>query len=272
MNRRSLIPILCLVALAIASDAFAKRIKLYSYPKTIAPGQMGFLVLENPDPEVVLTQAKCTAEPLRSWVQSQLPILRIEQNGKQVWTSLGSYQTIGDSAIATFMAPLSLVEGPATIYIVNVRDASVPYNFSVTPKLEAKLDRLQSGAISPLGKFKLIGNGFMPTAIPDRAAAIQELEHNVGYSGLAKGEQYIRLAKRMGNDWDRLDQGNFLYITQNGKEWRVFVDECSITPTGMSLDFTAPPDIKPGKATIALGLRSGGKEVSRTAPLEVDIR
>ena len=272
MNRKSLLPLFCLLLLAVASEGFAKRLKVYNFPKTIAPGQMGFIVFENPDPEVVLTQAKCTAEKLQSWVQSQIPILRIEQNGKQVWTSLGSYQTQGDSCIATFMAPVSLVEGAATLFLVNVRDASIPYNFNVTPKLEAKLLQLQGGSVSPLGQFKLIGSGFMPTQIPERTAAIQELEHNVSYSTLAKGEQYIRLAKRMANDWDRYDQGNFLYITQNGKEWRVFVDQCSITPKGMSLDFTAPPDLVPGKASVAIALRSGGKEVSRTNPMDITIQ
>jgi hypothetical protein len=271
MNRTFLALIALLLGVAISTDASAKRLKVYSYPKTISPGQMGFIVFENPDPEKPFTQAKCTAERLISWVQSEIPILRIEQKGKQVWTSLGSYQTIGDSCIATFMAPTGMDEGPATLFLVNVRDASVPYAFTVDNAYESKLIRLQGASITPLSQFKLIGEGFVPTAVLDRTAAINELEHNVGYSKLEKADQFTRLLKRISNDWARVDQANYLDIKQDGKEWRVYVEQCSITPRGMALDFTAPPDLKPGKATLTMALKNAGKEVSRTAPLEIEV-
>jgi hypothetical protein len=274
MNRTVLALIALILGLSISTEATAKKLKVYSYPKTISPGQMGFLVFENPDPEKPFTQAKCTAEKLIAWVQSEIPILRIEQKGKQIWTSLGSYQTIGDSCIATFMAPIGMDEGPASLFLVNVRDASVPYAFTVNNTYDAKLHRLQGASITPLAQFKLIGEGFVPTAVLERAKeiAIAELEHNVGYSKLEKGDQYTRLLKRISNDWERVEQANYLYINQNGKEWRIYVEQCSITPRGMALDFTAPPDLKPGKATLTMGLRNAGKDVARTAPLEVEVK
>lgn len=273
MNRTFLALIALLIGVSISTNASAKRLKVYSYPKTISPGQMGFIVFENPDPEKPFTQAKCTAERLIAWVQSEIPILRIEQKGKQVWTSLGSYQTLGDSCIATFMAPTGMDEGPASLFLVNVRDASVPYSFTVNSTYEAKLLRLQGSSITPLAQFKLIGEGFVPTAVLERAKeiAIAELEHNVGYSKLDKADQYTRLLKRISNDWERVEQANYLFISQNGKEWRVYVEQCSITPRGMALDFIAPPDLKPGKASLSMALKNAGKEVSRTAPLEIEV-
>lgn len=272
MNRTLLALLTIILGLTVSSEAIAKKLKVYSYPKTISPGQMGFLVFENPDPEKPFTQAKCTAEKLISWVPSEIPILRIEQKGKQIWTSLGSYQTLGDTCFATFMAPLGMDDGPATLFVVNVRDASIPYAFTVNSTYDAKLIRLQGLNISPLAQFKLIGVGFVPTAILDQAEAIKELEHNVKFSSLEKGDQYTRLLKRMSNDWERTDRANFLHITQGGNEWRIYVEQCSITPQGMSLDFTAPPDLKPGKATLSIALKNRGKEVSRTSPLEVDVK
>lgn len=272
MKRNLLIILLSFFALSISNDALAKRLKIYSYPKKISAGQLGFIVFENPDPEVVMTQAKCSAEKLVSWVSSPIPIIRIEQAGKQIWTSLGSYQTLGDSCVATFMAPAILAEGPATLYLVNVRDASVPYNFTVSKTLETKLIKLDAPSITPLGEFRLVGDGFLSTQLPDKAAAVTELEHNVSLSKLDKGEQYTRMNKRMSNDWDRLEQGNFLHITQGGKEWRTFVEECNIAPQGMTLDFTAPPDLKPGKASFVVSLRMAGKEVARTPPMEVNVQ
>jgi hypothetical protein len=272
MNRTVLALLALILGLAITTDATAKKLKVFSYPKAISPGQMGFLVFENPDPEKPFTQAKCTAEKLIAWVQSDIPILRIEQKGKQIWTSLGSYQTIGDSCIATFMAPMGMEDGPATLFLVNVRDASIPYAFTVNSNYDSKLIKLQGLNISPLTQFKVIGEGFVPTSILDQTAAINELEHNVKFSTLDKADQYTRLLKRMSNDWERVQQANFLYITQGGKEWRVYVEQCSITPRGMALDFTAPPDLKPGKATLAMGLRNAGKDVARTAPLEVEVK
>jgi hypothetical protein len=273
MNRTLLALIALLLSVSISTSVTAKRLKVYSYPKTISPGQMGFIVFENPDPEKSFTQAKCTAERLISWVQSDIPILRIEQKGKQVWTSLGSYETMGDSCIATFMAPTGMDEGPASLFLVNVRDASIPYAFTVNNAYESRLIRLQGMNITPLSQFKLIGEGFVPTAVLERAReiAIDELEHNVGYSKLDKADQYTRLLKRISNDWARVDQANYLDIKQDGKVWRIYVEQCSITPKGMALDFISPPDIKPGKATLTMVLKNGGKEVSHTEPLEIEV-
>ncbi|HET6512807.1 MAG TPA: hypothetical protein VFH43_11485, partial [Candidatus Kapabacteria bacterium] len=157
-------------------------------------------------------------------------------------------------------------------FLVNVRDASIPYAFTVNQSYESKLLRLQGLAINPLSQFKVIGEGFMPTQILDQTAAIKELEHNVGYSKLEKADQYTRLLKRISNDWARVDQANYLIIKQGTHEWTIFVEQCSITPRGMALDFTSPPDLKPGNATLIMALKNGGKEVARTVPLEVQVQ
>jgi hypothetical protein len=78
--------------------------------------------------------------------------------------------------------------------------------------------------------------------------------------------------KRMANDWDKLAEGNFLYIEQNGNSWRTFVEGCGIERGGLALDFTAPPGLKPGTATISLGIRMDKKEVVKTAPITVNVQ
>lgn len=267
---RNVLPLL-LVLLLMPTAGMAKRLKVLSFTKTLAPGQLAFISFENPDYEKPYIQAKCNAEKLIAWVKSDIPILRIEQNGKQIWTALGSYMSAGDSCVATFMTPQILVPGAATLFLVNGRDASIPYKFTVVEDYKSELFRLQGAALTPLAQFKLIGNGFMPTEILDQTAAITELENNVSYAKLDKADQFTRLNKRMANDWDRVEQGNFLFVKQGDKEWRLFVDQCSITPQGMSLDFTAPPGLTPGTATLTLALRNKGKEVARTAPMEVRV-
>lgn len=263
--------LLCLLLTLIVSTSHAKRLKVYDYPKTISPGQLGVIRFENPEPEKPYSQSKCTAEKLISWVRSEIPILRIEQNGKQLWMELGSYQSNGDSCIATFMAPANLSAGPASLFLVNGRDASIPYAFTVNTAYTARLIKLQGISLVPLTQFKLIGDGFVPTDILSTESAVKELEHNVSFAKLDKSEQYTRLNKRMSTEWARVARGNFLTIKQGGKEWTIFVEQCSITPQGMSLDFTAPPDLKKGAATLTMAIRHDGKEVSTTPPLEVNV-
>ena len=96
-------------------NSYGARLKIYEYPKQISGGQLGTIVFENPDPTNTTSRAQCTAEKLVAWVKSDLPILRIEQNGKQIFTSLGSYMSLGDSVVAVFMAPVILVPGEATL-------------------------------------------------------------------------------------------------------------------------------------------------------------
>ena len=72
-------------------------------------------------------------------------------------------------------------------------------------------------------------------------------------------------------DWDKLSSGNFLYVEQGGKSWRCFVENCGITLDGMTLEFTAPPDLQPGSATLTLGIRMNGAEALRTAPITVNV-
>src|SRR4051812_10662111 len=88
------------VIVFISSSASAHRLKVYSFPKQIAASQLATIVFENPDPEHPISRNKCTAEKLMAWVKSDVPILRIEQKGKQIFTSLGSYMSEGDSVIA----------------------------------------------------------------------------------------------------------------------------------------------------------------------------
>jgi hypothetical protein len=258
--------------LTMLASAQARRLKMITYPKTIAPGQLGILVFENPSPENPISQTKCTADRLIAWVKSDIPILRIEQNGKQVWTSLGSYASIGDSAVASFMAPASLEPGPAVIFLVNERDASVPYAFTVTKEMVTAITSLQGSAIQPLKEFTLVGIGFVSTKLVDQKPAIDELEQNLGYSTMTPQLQWQTLNRRLINDWDKLPEGNFLYIKQADKEWRAFVDECGIAKNGLTLNFQAPPDIKSGPATVTLVLRQHSKEVARTDPFTVNVQ
>jgi hypothetical protein len=259
------------ITLMLSLTASARKLKIYSLPKAIIPGQLGVIVFENPDPDHPLTRSKCTAEKLIAWMKSDVPILRIEQNGKQVWTSLGSYQSVGDSCIATFMAPAIFQAGRATVYIVNGTDPSVPYPLTIAPKVEAKLVKVEGGTIHPLGNFLVIGDGFVPEGFVDEKEARSELEQNIGLSKLSAAEQWTAVNHRIMKDWDKLSGGNFLYIEQGGKSWRCFVESCGITADGMSLEFTAPPDLLPGPAMLTLGIRMNGAEVLRTAPITANV-
>jgi hypothetical protein len=259
------------ITLMLSLTASARKLKIYSLPKAIIPGQLGIIIFENPDPDHPFTRSKCTAEKLIAWMKSDVPILRIEQNGKQVWTSLGSYQSVGDSCIATFMAPAIFQAGRATVYIVNGTDPSVPYPLTIAPKAEAKLIKVEGGTIHPLANFLVIGDGFVPEGFVDEKEARSELEQNIGLSKLSPAEQWTAVNHRIMKDWDKLSGGNFLYIEQGGKNWRCFVESCGITPDGMSLEFTAPPDLLTGSVTLTLGIRMNGAEVLRTAPITANV-
>jgi hypothetical protein len=260
-----------LTATAILSTtAHATRLKLDYVPKQIAPGQLAMIVLENPSADVK-ARSKCTAEKLIAWVKSDVPILRIEQNGKQIWTSLGSYQTVGDSMIASFMVPVALVPGEATLYIVNDHDASIPYHFTVIPDVKSELSSVENNHITPLGAFRVLGTGFVPNDLLNNAQAKAELDANIGYSKMGKAEQWTAMNHRIQKDWDKLDQGNFLYLEQGGQTWRAFVEGCGITPGGLALDFIAPPDLKPGPVKLSMSVRMAGKEVTRTNTLSVNV-
>jgi hypothetical protein len=259
------------VTLSLIQIAQARRLKVYTLPKAVAPGQLTTIVFENPNPEVQKAQAKCTAEKLIAWVKSDIPILRIDQKGKQVWTSLGSYQTLGDSAIATFMMPVSFDPGEATLYLVNDRDQSVPYHITIGTKVETKLLGVEGNAIKPLGKFRVIGEGYVPEGFVDEKKAREELEANVGLSSKTPAQQWDFLNHRLMKDWDKLTEGNFLYLEQNGKTWRGFVETCGITPQGMTLEFVAPPDMVAGPINLQMGIRMNGADVFKTAPITVNV-
>jgi hypothetical protein len=267
--RTSVLTILATLTI-VPATLFAGRLKIYSYPKTIAPGQMATIIFENPDPEASIDRSSCTAEKLVAWVKQDVPILRIEQKGKMIFTSLGSYKTLGDSAMATFMVPPTLIEGDASLFILNDRDASVPYKFTVTPTAEVKILRVD-GTVKPLQKFTVVGEGFMPSTMVDEAPVIKELDLNVGYSKMKPDEQFTLLNKRIQTDWDRVAIGNFLYINQSGKEWRVFVENCGMAPGGLALEFTLPPDVKPGTIGLTMMIRKDKTEYARSAPFTVSV-
>lgn len=260
-----------LALLVIPTGLFAGRLKIYSYPKQISAGQMAVIIFENPNLEETIDRSSCTAEKLVAWVKQDIPILRIEQKGKQIFTSLGSYKTLGDSAMATFMVPPTLIEGEASLFILNDRDASVPYKFSVTPTAEVKIYRVD-GALKGLEKFKVVGEGFMPSTMVDPTNVITELDLNVGYNKMTKSEQFTLLNRRIQTDWDRVATGNFLYIDQDGKQWRVFVESCGMAPGGLALEFTLPPDVKPGTANFTMMIRKDKAEYARSAPLTVNVQ
>lgn len=263
--------ILLLITTILSLSANARKLKIYSLPKAVVPGQLGIIIFENPDPDHNITRSKCTAEKLIAWMKSDVPILRFEQNGKQVWTSLGSYQSVGDSCIATFMAPTILQAGKATVFIVNGTDPSVPYYLTIADKPQAKLLKVEEGMLQPLKNFYVIGDGFVPEGFVDEKQAREELEQNIGLSKLSPAEQWTAVNHRIMKDWDKLSSGNFLYIDQGGKSWRCFVESCGISIDGMLLEFTAPPDLQPGPATITLGIRMNNSEVLRTAPINVNV-
>lgn len=263
--------IVVLITLFVFQSAFGRKLKVYSLPNAIVPGQLGIIVFENPDPTRSVTRASCTADRLIGWVKSDIPILRIEQNGKQVWTSLGSYQTVGDSCIATFMAPLIFGTGRATLYLVNVSDPSIPYYFTIAAKPVATLTGVEGGIIQPLRTFRVSGNGFVPEGSVNEKKARAELEENIGLSKLSPAEQWTALNHRIMKDWDKLPTGNFLYLEQGGKSWRGFVENCGITPAGMTLEFIAPPDIVSGPITLTLGIRMNGAEVLKTSPITATV-
>jgi hypothetical protein len=263
--------LLLVTTVVLSETAHATRLKVYSFPKQIAPGQLAMIVFQSPSADV-RSRSQCTAEKLIAWVKSDVPILRIEQNGKQIWTSLGSYQTVGDSMVASFMVPVALVPGEASLFLVNDRDASIPYHFTVIPEIKAELLSVESGSISPLGTFRVIGTGFVPNQLLDNAQAQQELDANIGYHKLTRSAQWTAMNHRMEKDWDKLQEGNFLYLEQGGKTWRSYVEGCGITPAGLSLDFAAPPDILPGPIAVSMSVRMAGKEVTRTQPLNVRVQ
>ena len=275
-SRASWVIVLFVTLLAFGT-ASARKLKVYSLPKSIVPGQIGIIVFENPDPTHAVTRASCTADRLIGWVKSDIPILRIEQNGKQVWTSFGSYQTVGDSCIATFMAPVIFVTGRATVYLVNASDPSIPYYFTIAATPTAAIAGVEGGVddrsstIKPLTKFRVIGDGFVPEGSVNEKKAREELEENIGLSKLSPAEQWTALNHRIMKDWDKLPTGNFLYLEQGGKSWRCFAETCGITPAGMTLEFTAPPDIVPGSITLTLGIRMNGAEVFKTSPVSATV-
>ncbi len=275
--------ILFLLTILLSATAHARRLKVYHLPASIVPGQLGIIIFENPDVIHPVTRTACTAPRLIGWVKSDIPILRIEQNGKEVWTSLGSYQSVGDSCIATFMAPLTLQPGRATLFLTNGMDASIPYYFTVGTKPEATLTGVGTpagalgGTIKPLGKFTIVGDGFVPEGSVNEQKARQELEANLGLSHLPPAEQWTDVNHRIMKDWDKLPTGNFLYYEQDGKTWRGFVETCGLQfftndrTSGMTLDFIAPPDLRPGPITLTLGIRMNGAEVFRTKPITATV-
>jgi hypothetical protein len=126
------------------------------------------------------------------------------------------------------------------------------------------LTGVEGGQIAPLGKFRVTGTGFVPNQLLNNAEAQHELDANVGYNSMPKDKQWTAMNHRMEKDWDKLREGNFLYLEQAGKTWRAYVEDCGITPNGLSLDFIAPPDIAPGPIDLTMSVRMNGKEVAKT--------
>jgi hypothetical protein len=258
--------------LLITSSGYARRLKVYSFPKQIAAGQLATIIFENPEPDHPISRNKCTAEKLIAWIKSDVPILRIEQKNKQVFTSLGSYLSEGDTVIATFMVPVNFEPGDASLFLLNDRDASVPYPFTITPAMQCKIIKIAAGFISPLGKITVVGEGFVPAQILDATNAIKELEMNVGYDKMSLPEQWNTLHRRISSDWARVPMGDFLELEQGERKWELFVESCGLIKEGLTLDFIAPPDVKPGPATLTMVLRKDKATASTSAPLSVTVQ
>src|ERR1051325_7715764 len=266
--------LVCTLALMQVSPqaATARKLKVYSLPKQIAPGEMGILLFENPDPSQPKSQSKCIGEKLTGLVKSDIPIIRIEQNGKQVWMPLISYQTLGDCSVATFMAPSSLVPGPAQLFLINDHDFSIPYSFTVTKDLQTRLIGTQPNSeYKPSGHLHVLADGAVPEGSIDTKKAIDELEVNVGYSKLSKAEQWNALNKRVLKDWDNLPRGNFLVVKQGDRKWKLYSDGCGVDLHGMVLEYTLPPDLTTGQALIALYERLGGMDIMETSYVPINV-
>jgi hypothetical protein len=264
--------VILLVTVGLIETAHARRLKVYRLPKQIAPGQLGIIVFENPTPDQPKSQSLCTAPKLIGWTKSEVPILRIEQNGKQVWMSLDSYRSIGDSCFATFMAPVSLVPGPATVFIVNGSDPSIPYPLHVEAKLAMEVSGIDGSSISALGTIRIVGDGFVPEIYTEKKKVSDELEANIGLSKLLKAQQWSALNHRIMKDWDKLPEGDYLMVEQGGTSWRAFAEECGIEAKGMTLDFIAPPDLTAGAAKLTLVVILNGAEAARSTPLMVTVQ
>lgn len=270
MLSQRLLPIV--IVIVLVSNVFASRLKIYDYPKQISGGQLGMIVFENPDPTASINRVQCTAEKLIAWVKSDIPILRFEQGGKQIFTSLGSYMTAGDSVIAVFMAPVILVPGEATLFILNGRDASLPYKFTVPPAMQMNLKGVENGYIKPLEPFRLIGDGFVAMTPLDNAKALEDLRQNLNYDALPKVEQQTVLSRRISTDWQRVATASFLNVEQNGRSWLIYVEDCGLTPQGVCMKFTAPGELTPGSATLTAWVRYNNAEASRSAPITVTVQ
>ncbi len=268
----SIILLVTLTLIEVApQSAGARKLKVYKLPTEIAPGQMGVIIFENPNPAVVKSQTTCVGEKLAGWVKSDFPILRFEQNGKQVWMPLISYQTLGDSSIATFMAPTSVEAGKVQLFLVNDHDVSIPYSLTIIKELRAKIRGRKSPDIRPGGTMTLIGDGFVPEGFIDVKKATDELETNIGLSKLSKAEQWTALNKRILKDWDKIPRGNFLTISQKGKKWRIYADGCGIDINGQTREYTLPPDLVAGQAILSIFIRLGGMDIMETDPIPVDV-
>jgi hypothetical protein len=170
------------------------------------------------------------------------------------------------------MVPVNFEPGDATLFLLNDRDPSVPYPFTIIPAMQCRLIKTAAGFISPLGKITVIGEGFVPAQIVDPTNAIKELEMNVGYDKMSLSEQWTTLHRRIANDWARVPMGDFLELEQSGKKWELFVESCGLLQEGLTLDFIAPPDIKPGPATLTMVLRKDKAVAATSAPLNVTVQ
>ncbi len=269
--RRTLSIAVLLLALA-CSVSEARRLKIYSYPNTIAPGQYSYIIFENPNATQVFARTKCDAEKLPSMMKQDVPILRIDQNGKQVFTSLGSYRTLGDSCVAAWIIPMTVSPGEATLYIINDRDVSTPYKITIAPKMDCKLIAVSTGPLKPSERFSLVAEGYVPTDTTDRKIAIEKLRQNFSYDALSKADQFRELNKKLTVSWPTVSTGEYVTIEQGGQHWNIFVEGCGIDRQGTTLDFTCPPDLKSGAASIVLNLRYNGNDIAKSQPLQVTVQ
>jgi hypothetical protein len=269
MYKISIAIILVLVGM---SEANARRLKIYSYSKAVAPGQYAYVIFENPNTDLVIARAKCDAEKLLALTRMDVPTLRIDQNGKQIFTTLGSYRSMGDSCVATWLVPTTLTAGEANLFIVNDREASTPYKFTVDVKMQCRLLKVTTGDLKPSELFTVVAEGYVPVDTMDRRNTLEKLRVNFSYDKLSKAEQFIELNKKMKTNWTMVSTGNILTITQGPSTWSVFVEGCGIDKDGVTLDFTAPSDIKPGPASITLSIRYNNNDVAKSEPMNVMVQ
>jgi hypothetical protein len=138
--------------------------------------------------------------------------------------------------------------------------------------MQCRLVKVTSGNLKPSERFTVVAEGYVPVDTLDRQMTLEKLKINFAYDKLSKADQFTELNKKMKIDWTMVTTGNTLTIAQGASSWIIFVEGCGIDKDGVTLDFTAPPDLKPGAATLTLGIRYNNTDVAKSEPMTATVQ